>query len=522
MPRAVAVVFGPGARFAPGDVAVGLTSPPCNHIVSWVHDDLHRTMSIQSKLLLTLAGGLALVILLGLLYYVNLVTIRRRLTLVESMDDLEAAVGEMRRAEKNYLLYGDRANADALLAQVAHTRYAIEEKAPELVELEGAVYSDELQHEASQYADLAQSLVTGESSPDGVERLRERGQELDRYAHGIVHAERERIERMIVASHRTLLLSLLATLGLGALAVFMVSRLVVGPLRRIERATREVSEGRFVPIEGIGSQDEIGRLAIAFNHMVGRIERHQDDLLRAGKLASLGTLTSGVAHELNNPLNNISMIAQTFVEHYRTLNDEERLEYMSEVDRQCERSREIVHNLLDFSRVKGSERILGDVSDLARRSLKLVRNQLELADIAAVVQAPDDLPPVRMNPHQIEQVLVNVYTNAIKAMPQGGTLSVECGLANEGESVTVTVRDTGVGIPPEILPRIFDPFFTTSDVGGGTGLGLSVSYGIVKRHGGSIDAESRPGSGTAFTISLPRDRGGEGDEREAQDPGRGR
>jgi two-component system NtrC family sensor kinase len=290
----------------------------------------------------------------------------------------------------------------------------------------------------------------------------------------------------------------------------------------MERATREVSEGRFVPIRGIRSHDEIGRLAVAFNHMAERIERHQAELVRAGKLASLGTLTSGVAHELNNPLNNISMIAQTFVEHYHTLTEDERLEYMNEVDRQCERSRQIVGNLLDFSRVRGSERSPGDVNRLLGRSLKLVRNQLDLGNITAVLEAADDLPPVRMSQHQIEQVLVNIFTNAVKAMPRGGTLRVGSGLSDDGTQVTITVTDTGVGIPPEILPRIFDPFFTTSEVGGGTGLGLSVSYGIIKDHGGSIDVTSQPGEGSSFVISLPVDQGGSSDDREAQDPGGGR
>jgi len=460
-------------------------------------------MSIRSKLVLSLAAGLVFVTLLGLLYYENLVTIRARLTLVESMDDLGAAVGEMRRAEKNFLLYHDQASADELSAQIEHTRTAIAEKSPELVRLEGSEYVEALRHDMALYDDLARELLAGDEGFDSGDRLRERGQAVDRYSRGVVHAERRRIDRMIVASHRMLLFSLVATLGIGLVGVLIVNRLVVAPLRRIERATREVSEGRFAPISGQWPSDEIGSLARAFNRMVQRIERHQDELVRAGKLASLGTLTSGVAHELNNPLNNISMIAQTFVQHYDGLSEEERLEYMSEVDRQCERSRQIVDNLLDFSRVRGSERTLTRIDEVVERSLALVRNQLHVGNITAVAQAAEDLPPVRMNPHHIEQVLVNVFTNAVKAMPQGGSLRVESRLADDGDGVCVTVSDTGVGIPAEVLPRIFDPFFTTSDVGGGTGLGLSVSYGIVKRHGGTIDVTSEPGKGTSFVISLP-------------------
>jgi signal transduction histidine kinase len=154
--------------------------------------------------------------------------------------------------------------------------------------------------------------------------------------------------------------------------------------------------------------------------------------------------------------------------------------------------------------------------------LKLVQNQLDMAGIVAELKTTDPLPLVRMNPHQIGQVLVNIYTNAIKAMPRGGMLRVESAPGADGEHVVVAVSDTGVGIPPELHPRVFDPFFTTSDVGGGTGLGLSVSYGIIKRHGGTISVASEPGKGSTFTITLPIHTGGSDDEREPQDPGGGR
>jgi signal transduction histidine kinase len=228
-----------------------------------------------------------------------------------------------------------------------------------------------------------------------------------------------------------------------------------------------------------------------------------------------------VAHELNNPLNNISMMAQTFVDFRSSLTEDEQVELMQEVDRQCERSKEIVRNLLDFSRVRGSERVASDVGEVVEQSLRLVQNQLDMANIVARVETAEELPPVRMNPNQIQQVLVNIYANAVKAMPAGGTLKVTSRKGEEGRSVVISVSDTGVGIPPEVQSRIFDPFFTTSEVGGGTGLGLSVSYGIVSRHGGTIAVTSHPGSGSTFTITLPTGTRGTRDEQARQDPGGG-
>jgi len=478
-------------------------------------------MSIKNKLFLTLGVGLGFIALLGVLYYYNLVTIRRRLTLVEGMDDFGTAVGELRRAEKNFLLYQDSVSARELEDQIGLTLQAVEDKTPDLISLAGTDSLSSLQARLAAYSSLAEALIRGRGTASDAERLRERGQVLDRTSRNIVRAERVRIERMIVASHRTLLVSLTVLLICGVVGILVVNRFIVAPLRKIEGATKDVSEGRFVPIEGIRSRDEIGRLAMAFNHMVRRIEKHQNELVQAGKMASLGTLTSGVAHELNNPLNNISMMAQTFIDFRASLTEDEQVELMEEVDRQCERSKEIVRNLLDFSRVRSSERMASDVGEVVEQSLRLVQNQLDMANIVTRVETATDLPRVRMNPNQIQQVLVNIYANAVKAMPRGGALTVTSREGEDGRSVVISVSDTGVGIPPEVQSRIFDPFFTTSDVGGGTGLGLSVSYGIVTRHGGTISVTSEPGSGSTFTITLPTGTRGMKDERERQDPGGG-
>lgn len=475
-------------------------------------------MSIKKKLLLALGVGLAFITLLGLLYYYNLVTIRRRLLLVEGMDDLGAVVGEVRRAEKNFLLYHDSTSARELDDQIRLLRQAVQDKKPDLISLAGADSVRSLEGEIAQYATLAGRLMGGEGAAGDADQLRERGQALDRSSRSIVRAERGRIDKMILTSHRILLVTLLVLLVCGVAGILIVTRFIVAPLQRIERATRDVSEGRFSPILGIPAHDEIGHLAQAFNQMVDHIQKHQNELVQAGKLASLGTLTSGVAHELNNPLNNISMMAQTFIEHRAGLTEEEQVELMVEIDKQCERSKEIVHDLLDFSRVRGSDRVASDVGRVVAHSLKLVQNQLDMADIVADLRTAEDLPLVRMNPHRIEQVLVNIYTNAIKAMPRGGVLRVEAGPGDDGQHVVIAVSDTGVGIAPELHPRVFDPFFTTSDVGGGTGLGLSVSYGIIKRHGGTISVASEPGKGSTFTITLPIDREGTEDERKPQDP----
>ena len=153
-------------------------------------------------------------------------------------------------------------------------------------------------------------------------------------------------------------------------------------------------------------------------------------------------------------------------------------------------------------------------------SVKLVENQITLSNIECDLTLPAGLPPVHVNANRIKQVIINILTNAIKAMPKGGRLQVQGALSEDGRFVNVTVRDTGVGIAPNVLPHIFDPFFTTGDAGQGTGLGLSVSYGIIKRHGGAISVQSEPGAGSAFTVALPVKRQEVGDGKQAQDSGR--
>ena len=460
-------------------------------------------MNIQYKLLLAMTVVLALVASFGLAYYRSLLTVRNRLMLLENIDDLGVAAADMRRAEKNYLLYRDEPSARAWLAQVDLTRKAIQEKTTELTTLAGTVSCERLIQSISTYAALARALISAEGDEAEAERTRAQGQKVYEYSRGIVRAERERIDTMLRSSHHIFLFSLLIIIVSGLAGALLIARNIVAPLRKIERATRQASEGNYVPIEGILAHDEIGRLAKAFNHMVQQIERHQEESVQAGKLASLGTLTSGVAHELSNPLNNISMIAQTYLQLNDTLGAKEKLEFMSQIDAQCERAKDIVVNLLDFSRVRARTFAFADIGQVVRESLKLVENQLAVNNIACVLEMPEGLPSVHVNANRIKQVLINVLTNAIKAMPGGGRLLVEVALAGDLRHVNVAITDTGVGIPPDVLPSIFDPFFTTHEVGQCTGLGLSVSYGIMKRHGGTISVRSTPGKGSTFTVALP-------------------
>ena len=258
-------------------------------------------------------------------------------------------------------------------------------------------------------------------------------------------------------------------------------RLIIEELNKMARLIKIVSEGRFqeVAVKTISPHNEIEMAIKAIADMAGQLAKREQEMLQAGKLASLGVMISGVAHELGNPLNNISLMAQTYLSIYDMLGDEEKKIYMGDIYTQTERIHKIVEKLLDFSRQKKQELKEAELKEIIEVSLRLVVNQLKLAGVNQHVDLPRNLPPVYVDVSQIEQVLINLFINATQAMPKGGDLFISARYDFKTGNLILVVKDTGTGIPKEILPNIFDPFFSTKGTKG-TGLGLSVSYGIIR------------------------------------------
>ena len=196
------------------------------------------------------------------------------------------------------------------------------------------------------------------------------------------------------------------------------------------------------------------------------------------------------------------MIAQTYEEVYDNLGREERIEFMRSVDSETERIRSIVVNLLDFSKPKKAKLTAVDVNRVINKTLNLVQNMLDISEVDTHLSLAENLPQVFIDEHQVQQVLVNLIVNAVQAMGDTRKLTIMTVPGRAAEFVEIRVRDTGRGIPPEYLAHIFDPFFSTKE-GGGTGLGLSVSYGIIRNLNGNIRVESEVGVGSTFIIELP-------------------
>ncbi len=245
------------------------------------------------------------------------------------------------------------------------------------------------------------------------------------------------------------------------------------------------------------SGERIGRLLL-FDDVTQR-DRMEEQMSQTEKLTSLGLLAAGVAHEVNTPLavisNYIQMLAKQMPE------DDPRHTIIDKIVKQTFRASEIVNNLLNFSRTGAGDIANVDLNRVVEETLSLVSHPLKTSRIQVVKQLSEGIPPVRGSANKLQQVFLNLFLNARDAMPSGGMLEVRT--SGHNGSVEIEVMDTGNGIPREHIHKIFDPFFTTKSSGRGTGLGLSVTYGIIKEHAGKIDVRSTPGRGTSFHVEFP-------------------
>ncbi len=254
----------------------------------------------------------------------------------------------------------------------------------------------------------------------------------------------------------------------------------------------EVSAARFV--------DEEGPAIVAMLRDIGEQKRLQEQLRKTERIAELGTVASGMAHEIGTPMNVILGRAEYLMER---VTEEPIKKGLQTIVTQVERITKVMNQLLSFARRRAPERRALDVRDVIEASMEIFQERLARSRIRVETALDPTCPPAHADADQLSQVLINLIMNALHAMPEGGLLRI--GLEAEGEAIKITVADTGHGMAPEVAAHIFDPFFTTKEFGKGTGLGLTVVRGILEEHGGSIAVSSEVGKGTTFTIRLPRD-----------------
>lgn len=340
------------------------------------------------------------------------------------------------------------------------------------------------------------------------------------------------VDRAITqARRRALGWTAAACLLVGTLTGLFLNWTVRRPIRALAEGTRQLSAGNLDYRIPIRSDDDLGHLAASFNGMTASLREAQDEnrrwsrtleervrdkteqlqrvhrqMMHVEKMASLGTLSASVAHELNNPLSAVLTYARLNARRLRREGGPPDLESVAAdldtIGREADRCGAICRNLLLFSRRESGEFHLASLGEVIARTLGILAHHLQMANVQAVSSCdPPDLTVVG-DEAQLEQALVALCVNAAEAMPDGGTLRIAARRAEGGE-VLLEVADSGTGISPQDLPHVFEPFFTTKPRGVGVGLGLAIVYGIVQRHGGSIDVSSEPGRGTTFTLRFP-------------------
>ena len=460
-------------------------------------------MKIETNIILSNVLHIGLLILSGLFAMQNLNLMLTKMRFVEIADDLNASFLEMRISEKNYFLYRKTENLDEIEEKIVKSSSIIEAERQDIAKAIGEDNLDQLKSYLKRYEAAFVRLKRAVGNDERFEKeLRAEGKRLREFSAATTRLERKRVSDIIDTSKKILFYSFWAIIITAVVVGHFVSQKILKSLRLIERLAKAISHGNYDRIEGAVPANEFGTVISAVNTMSEELKAREEELIQSKKLASLGILTAGVAHELTNPLNNISMIVQNYMEFYDYLSKHNSLDLLGKVQAETERIEGIVRQLLDFAKPKEANLEERDINEAIPRAVRLMQNTLDISNIDLKTDLAPGLPHVFIDEPQIQQVLVNLILNAVQAMEPGGKLHIATSMSNEGSAVRIEVQDTGKGIPPEFLPHLFDPFFSTKGVGG-TGLGLSVSYGIIKNHKGTIKVDSKVGVGTTFMIELP-------------------
>jgi two-component system NtrC family sensor kinase len=331
--------------------------------------------------------------------------------------------------------------------------------------------------------------------------------------------------------NRMIISGVVSVIVLSFLLSLFLTRFVNRPIDKLLAATKTAAHGDLNQTVGVRSHDELGELAGSFNNMISELKRSrdaieewtqtlehrvqertqelqqvQDQLIRAGKMAAIGELAAGVAHEINNPLTGVltfsSLMLKKVDESHPWKKDLENIVH------QTTRCRNIVRGLLDFARQRKPDKKEWDIHTLLEQTLTLVEKQAPFQNVKIAKEFKTDIPMLFVDGDQIQQVFMNIVLNAADAMGgNGGTLTIKTDLMDGMARVSFT--DTGCGMSKEHLSKLFAPFFTTKETGRGTGLGLAISYGIVQSHNGDIEVESEVGKGSTFRVKLPVESGKE-------------
>ena len=493
--------------------------------------------SIRQKVRFGYYAVVVMIIGLSAFTIIELNFLEKKIMSGEAISEFFDTALEIRRFEKNYFLYEQRSDYDENLQYVNRARELLDANVAGFVAVttagkvsglrDGLLRYRELMEQYEKLIRRQQQQHTGSDSALKIRLsgdIRKTGKDIITVAEEMSRTERRSLQSLLASSRRVLIISITLLILLVIVMGQVLARMVVRPLKLMERNMEVIAEGRFENITIDSKDREVQSLARAFNKMLRELELRQRHLIQSEKLASLGTLLSGVAHELNNPLSNISTSGQILAEEIDSTDHAFKKELADQINEQTDRARNIVRSLLEYSRDKDFKDRQLPLRELFAETIRFVKGQMPPA-VTVTVDVPGDLV-ITADKQRIQQAFLNLIKNGIDAIPGEGTVSIrarkhhavdkagedtwiynylkyrgKCTL--EDDTIDIEIRDTGEGIPADLLPKVFDPFFTTKDVGKGSGLGLFIVHEIIEEHNGCIAVDSEPGKGTAFLIRLP-------------------
>ena len=464
-------------------------------------------LSLRQKIVLILGCYVAAIIGIGLISHADLSAAGDKLKFIELAYGMNNIILEVRRYEKNFLLYDKVEDLHENRRFLAMARQTEQNLVAESADLHVAPQLLKLKKQLTDYERTMDRLAEEGPNMSPRERqelvalLREQGKRLNELSESLVTFERKQIASILGALNAQLTLSVVVAALLGIILPVIMFRKFFRPLGIIQRATEEIAQGRFKKITVLDTKDEMQQVMEAFNRMVLELERRQDQLVESRKLSSIGTLTAGVAHQLNNPLNNIYTSCQIALDEIDSADKAFTMRMLRNIDQETLRARDIVKGLLEFSREQEFSLRPVALAGTVERTIQLVRSQAP-ADVEIMTDIPPDLI-LPLDVQRMQEVFLNLLINAFQAIEGPGRVLISAQPDQEAGEAVIQIRDTGPGIPDGIQSRVFDPFYTTKEEGSGTGLGLSIVYGVIQKHNGRISVENISQGGAMFTIRLP-------------------
>ncbi|OYY95483.1 MAG: hypothetical protein B7Y41_02985 [Hydrogenophilales bacterium 28-61-23] len=472
--------------------------------------------SLQAKIVLVYLALAALIVGLSAVALIELDRIADKAREGSKVAELADATLEMRRFEKNHFLYRQASDLEDHARFAERARDLLKRDAEALDALAGRNTASNLINDLGRYTAAMATHARTPLNEDLANTVRALGNRIVTVGERLAALERQSLNAALAAHQRNLLVSLAVVAALLTLTGALLARQVTRPLQAMELRMEAVANGQLTRLALDSPEREFVSLAEAFNHVLDELERRQHTLVRAEKLASLGTLLSGVAHELNNPLSNISSSAQILKEDPDAA-PSFRSQLIEDIDSETLRARRIVRTLLDFAGDREFKPAPVALAELVEETLRFLKAKRPPGVEVRVNLAPNLI--VSGDRPRLQQVLINLIVNAYDAMGSYGELVIaaRASIVGKGDGfpahtgqcrpgsavIDLTLADSGPGIPIDLLPKVFDPFFTTKAIGHGSGLGLFITHEIIEEHGGCISVANRPEGGAEFRLRLP-------------------